>query len=71
METLREYESKAIHDFTTRDIASFNDGQITAFGYSIRGKLQVLRDLIKLLEDAELNKELLIKELNQFKDLEA
>lgn len=71
LKAIQDYFDRAIYDFTTKDISTFNDGQVIAFAYSIRGKIQILHDFKKLLEKASEDKELLIKELQQYKDLEA
>lgn len=63
---INEARDRTINDFVTRDIASMNEAMIVAWAYSIRGKLQVLTDLSRNIENCSIERERIMRELAQY-----
>ena len=63
---LKDREQAALNDLTTRDIAGLNESMLIAWPYIHRGKLQVLRDLIRYLENSSIERERIMRELAQY-----
>jgi hypothetical protein len=63
---LKDREQAALNDLTSRDIAGLNESMLIAWPYIHRGKLQVLRDLIRYLESSSIERERITRELAQY-----
>lgn len=63
---LKERKEVVDNDFATRDIANLNDSMLIAWPYIHRGKIQILRDLIRYLENTSIERERITRELSQY-----
>ncbi len=63
---IQEAKEKVIDDFSMRDISTFNEAMIIAWAYSIRGKLQILKDLIRNIGNSSIERERITRELAQY-----
>ena len=63
---INERFDKSLGDFIDRDIGSLSDSALIAFAYSVRGKLQILRDLKRYAETAKIEKERIFIDLKQY-----
>jgi hypothetical protein len=63
---IKEAKERVIDDFAVRDISTFNEAMIIAWAFSIRGKLQILKDLIRNIGDSSIERERIMRELAQY-----
>ncbi len=66
LKIINERFDKSLGDFIDRDIGSLSDSALIAFAYSVRGKLQILRDLKRYAETAKVEKERIFMDLKQY-----
>ncbi len=63
---LKERKELEDNDFAARDISTLNDSMLIAWPYIHRGKMQILRSLIRYLEHASIERERITRELAQY-----
>jgi hypothetical protein len=63
---LEERKRLALQDYAGKDLSTMNEAMVIAFPYITRGKLQILMDLIRYLENTSIERERIMRELAQY-----